>query len=288
MSQQEAALAATMMVPTQTDAGAQRRRFIAPLRGTLEPGSFGHPLFEGFIACQAWVTAPEWPGIDVFNALMPEHGPRFVAQDAALLADGLHYEIRITQGRIATRMQNWHDLFNAMVWARHPAIKQALNAQQCRHIAQMGSSERSRAQQALTQFDETGVIVRVRDGALCEAWDQHDWTALFQEQHWRNNDIAIAAVIGHALMEQMLVPGRLLVGKCLVVQGEDDAACVAHLADAISAGGILAAPAELRPLPLAGIPGWYPAQDADFYAQADYFRPLRAGRLYPPMLCVVP
>jgi hypothetical protein len=271
---------------TDPGVGNARRRFIAPQRGEVAPACFQHPLFADFAAYQEWMVAPEWPGIDALNAFMPPSGMRFVAQDTALLADGLHYEARIAQGRIATRPQNWHDLFNAMVWARHPAIKKALNLQQCRHIRQMGPSERNRAQQALTQFDETGVIVRVRDQTLIESWDRHDWAGLFQSnaEQWRNGDIAIAAVIGHALMEQMLVPGRLLVGKCLVVQGADDAACIARVAEAISTGEVLAAAAELRPLPLAGIPGWHPVQDADFYAQADYFRPLRDGRQYPAPL----
>lgn len=229
------------------------------------------------------MTADDWPDIETLNACMSLPGRCFVAQDAALLEDGEHYEIRIQQGRIATRLQNWHDLFNAMVWARYPAIKHAFNAQQCRHIAVTGPTVRNRAQQALTQFDETGVIVRVRDIALVDAWDTHDWSTLFQAHaaRWRNGDIAVAGVIGHALMEQMLVPGRLLVGKCLVVQGDDDSACIARVAEAIMAGEVLAAPAELRPLPLAGVPGWHPQQDADFYAQADYFRPLREGRVYP-------
>jgi hypothetical protein len=267
-------------------AGNGRRRFIAPPRGEVAPAFFTHPLFADFGACRDWMTAPAWPTIAALNARMPPSGKRFVEQDDALLADGLHYETRIAQGYIATRPQNWHDLFNAMVWVRHPAIKHALNLQQCRHIAQMGPGERNRAQQALTQFDETGVIVRVRDSRLLDAWDMHEWPGLFHTHaaQWRNGDIAVAAVIGHALMEQMLVPGRLLVGKCVVVQGGEDLACVARVATAIADGAVLATPAELRPLPLAGIPGWHPRQDPEFYAQADYFRPLRDGRAYPPAL----
>ena len=78
----------------------------------------------------------------------------------------------------------------------------------------------------------------------------------------------------------MLAPGRLLVGKCLVVQG-DASDGVARVTEAISAGKVLLAPSELRPLPLAGIPGWHADQVAAFYAQEDYFRPLREGRVYP-------
>jgi len=86
------------------------------------------------------------------------------------------------------------------------------------------------------------------------------------------------------LMEQALLPGRLLVGKCVVVRGADDAGCVARVATAIAQGDMLEDPLDLRPLPLAGIPGWHAGQDADFYAQTDYFRPRREGRTYPPPL----
>ncbi|WP_269791534.1 DUF3025 domain-containing protein [Stenotrophomonas sp. Iso1] len=268
---------------SESGAGTARRRFIAPPREQVDAACFQHPLFAEFSAWYTLMASDAWPDIDVLNARMPLPGRCFVTQDAALLEDGLHYESRILQGRIATRLQNWHDLFNAMVWARHSAIKHALNAQQCTHIARMGQSARNAGQQALTQFDETGLIVRVRDATLLDAWDAHDWSALMHANaaRWRSGDIAIAGVIGHALMEQMLVPGRLLVGKCLVVQGEDEAACITRVAEAILEGEVLAAPAELRPLPLAGIPGWHSQQDTHFYAQADYFRPLREGRVYP-------
>lgn len=242
---------------------------------------FDHPLFADVHDFDALMRSSDWPGIETINAQLPVHGKQFVIQDDALLGDGLHYEQRIAQGRIATRMQNWHDLFNAMVWARQPAIKRALNAQQCLHIAALGASQRNRAQAALTQFDETGLIVRVNDESLLKAWDQHDWSSLFNPTVWRDGGIAVCAVIGHALMEQALLLERLLVGKCVVVVGGDDAACVAEVAAAIAGGRLLADPAELRPLPLAGIPGWHSPQDQAFYQQRDYFRPLREGRRYP-------
>lgn len=270
--------------PVASDAGVGRRRFIAPLRGQVDPRCFDHPLFADFHDFEALMHSDDWPGIDVLNALLRVQEKCFVTQDDALLNDGLHYEQRIAQGRIATRAQSWHDLFNALVWARHPVIKRALNAQQCRHIAVMGASQRNRAQAALTQFDETGLIVRVRDADVLAAWDRHDWSALFNPVVWRDGDIAVSAVIGHALMEQTLLIERLLVGKCVVVVADDHAACVAEVAAAIAEGRLLADPAELRPLPLAGIPGWHARQDETFYQQSDYFRPLRAGRSYPSPL----
>lgn len=222
------------------------------------------------------------------NDAMPFAHERFVQQDQSLLDDGLHYEVRIAERHaIATRAENWHDLFNAMIWCRYPAIKQVLNARQVAHIATMGAVQRNRAQYALTQFDEAGVIVRVRDPALLALWDRHDWSALFHRHAsaWRSGDLRIAAVIGHALLEHALVPELLLVGKCLVVQGDvDDETCIAAIARAIAEGRVLNDPQELRPLPLAGIPGWYPGQDAAFYAEAECFQPARAGRVYPSPL----
>lgn len=272
--------------PAASDAGVGRRRFVAPLRGQVEQRCFDHPLFADFHDFEALMRAADWPDIDALNVQLPVHGKRFVAQDEVLLGDGLHYEQRIAQGRIATRERNWHDLFNAMVWARYPAIKRALNAQQCRHIEAMGPSQRNRAQAALTQFDETGVVVRVRDAGLLSAWDRHDWSTLFNQVAWKKGDIVVCAVIGHALMEQALLPERLLVGKCLVIVGDDDVACVSAVAAAIEGAGLLADPAELRPLPLAGIPGWHASQGAAFYQLTDYFRPLREGRFYPAPLGV--
>lgn len=262
------------------------RRFVPPRRGQVEAACWTHRLLAPFAHWLPLLREGDWPDMDTLNAAAPVPGKQFAAQDDALLADGLHYEQRIARGRIATRPANWHDLFNALVWARYPAIKRALNARQCAAIAQMGLRQRNAAQQALTQFDESGLVLRVRDASLLAAWDAHDWRALFVDQAgaWRRGDIAIAAGFGHALLEQCLLPGRRLVGKALVVVTDDDASALAAVTDAIASGAVLQQAAELRPLPLAGIAGWHTAQDEAFYADADYFRPLRDGRVYPPPL----
>lgn len=268
--------------------GSGVRRFVPPPRAAVDPRVFAHPVFAGLQGFRDLLASPAWPSVAALDARLALSGRHLVEQDATLLADGLHYEARIAQGRIATRADNWHDLFNALVWAHYPQLKQALNVRQCLHIEAMPPGQRNRAQAALTQFDETGVIVRMRDDALLAAWDAHDWRALFEPAHWQSGDMVTAAVFGHALMEQALLPGRRLVGKCVVVQGDTDAECIDVVTRAINEGGVLTDPLQLRPLPLAGIPGWYEVQDAAFYADADYFRPLRAGRAYPPPLALLP
>lgn len=268
-----------------------RRRFIAPLRGAVSASRFEHPLFARIEAFSALYAGDCWPSIETMNARLttgPRGGPalRFVLQSDALLADGLHYESRILErGEIATREENWHDLFNAIAWLRHAALKHALNARQAADVARHGPKWRSPAQDALTQFDEAGCVVLLRDPALLPLWDEHDWRGLFLDQAraWCDGRIEFA-VFGHALYEHALVPELLLAAKCLVVQDEtiDIESAVDVAAASITHADALRHPSELRPLPLSGIPGWHgQTGSAHFYETAPCFRSRRADRRYP-------
>lgn len=161
-------------------------RYRAPAREAVESSAFARPPLAEWGQYRALLKDAEWPSIEQINRHLPDDArQRFVAQTPALLADGLHYEQRIAErGQIATRPQNWHDLLNALVWLRYPAIKRALNARQMDEIARMGPKQRSRAQYALTHFDEAGVTVTLSDPALLALWDAHDWHGLF----WRHRD----------------------------------------------------------------------------------------------------
>ena len=261
-------------------------RYVAPTREAIEPSVLASPPLSSWSEFAAYIDGESWPGVDTLNGLLPDGSDvRFVAQDAALLEDGLHYEERIARhGAIATRPSNWHDLFNAFVWLRHGALKRALNARQMAEIAIMGRRERSRAQCALTHFDEAGMIVSLKDPAMLAAWDAHDWHALF----WTHRDAwlrgeATVDLFGHALLEHALTPGKLLVGKALVVMGDGDAR--ATCATAIAGSAVLNDPQELRPLPVSGVPGWHADTGSEsFYTTAPCFQPLRAGRTYPAPL----
>lgn len=287
-------------------------RYIAPPREAVDPVVFARMPLAAWNEFPDLLQAPEWPSIDALNARWPQAAStRFAAQTRALLADGLHYEQRIAQrGLVASREHNWHDLFNALAWLRFPDLKRALNARQVAEIARMGPKRRSRAQYALTHFDEAGVVVGLRDPALLALWDAHDWHGLFwrEREAWRDGRIRIE-VFGHALLEHALTPKRLLVGKALVVAmdgptgseidpssrrrpgpGDDSSErspgeIVAACARAIGNGTLLHDPLELRPLPLSGIPGWHPdGETEDFHRTAPCYQPLRAGRSYPEPL----
>ncbi|MEO9079553.1 MAG: DUF3025 domain-containing protein [Rhodanobacter sp.] len=263
-------------------------RYVAPARGSVEPVLFGRMPLVAWREYADLLQGEAWPSIEQINAYLPAQAAhRFVAQTPMLLADRLHYEQRIAErGQIATREHNWHDLLNALVWLRYPELKQALNRRQIAEIAHMGPRERSRPQYALTQFDEGGVIVLLRDPALLALWDAHDWYGLFwqQRQAWLDGTIQLE-LFGHALLELALDPVKLLVGKALVFQSEvgDMDNVRAQCALAIAHGQLLNDPLELRPLPLAGVPGWREENAGEaFHRTTPCYQCKREGREYPP------
>lgn len=262
---------------------------MAPTRATLDSQRFEHPVFDSLAAFRDLLLAPAWPDIEQLQARLDPLRHRItglplllVPQDA--LDPGGNYEQRIFEtGHIATRRGNWHDLFNALAWTCFPAIKSALNAGQVADMAVLGTRERSRRQAAFTQFDEAGAIAFIDDPDLLACWDRHDWHGLFIDQFkaWTDGRIRLA-VFGHALFEHALNPDMLLVSRTIVVLGDADEEAIAR-AMLLPTG--LNDPQQLRPLPLAGIPGWdCREQDAAFIRDLPCFRPLRPGRRYPPPL----
>ncbi len=268
-------------------------RYRAPARAAVPAATFAHPVFDGLTAAQrALCRQPQWPGISELNALWQAPASdagarlRFVAQEP--LDDGLHYERRIhDHGLIATRSDNWHDLFNAFVWMRFPALKTALNRRQVEDLARVGASRRTRAQSAMTHFDEAGAVIRLYDDGLLAAWDGHDWPTLFRGWQAAERRGALQCLLfGHALMEHALTPSIALVAKALVLAHPEpmgDAQVDALLAARVRDGVCLNDPQELRPIPLTGAPGWHPGQDRpDFFEFLPCFQPKREGRSYPP------
>jgi len=261
-----------------------------------------HPLFATLVADRAALADMSLEALNerrpaILAACTPPIA--FAAQTGALLGDGLHYEQRIAErGEIATREGDAHDFFNAMVWLAHAEIKLAMNARQVADISRVGPKRRTRGQCALTHFDEAGAIVWIAEPSLLAPWDTHDWTALFLK-HASSWGVTIGVtLVGHALFEYAIEHEAMPVAKALVVRVDRDAlgarmaGSVALgawpeaervVAGAIAHGDLLADPQELRPLPLAGIPGWSGVEQSEtFYASAPCFRPLRAGRRYPP------
>jgi Protein of unknown function (DUF3025) len=269
-------------------------RFRAPNRDQVDPETFSHPAFSGFAHCLTLLCGRAWPRIEDLNTLF---GPRthlvsgvplqFVEQTPAVLADEQHYEERIFKsGLIATRRESWHDLFNALMWLERFELKCAVNASYVREIAKRSAQPRTRAQCALTHFDEGGAIVTLADPELLARWDAHDWHGLFFKERTRWDRATTVQLFGHAMLEQRLAPSTLSVAKCLVVAptGNTVTALMQAVATEINAQRLLRDPQELRPLPLAVLTNWDSRNaDAAFYNEP-CFRPVRAGRRYPSIV----
>lgn len=206
---------------------------------------------------------------------------QFLPQDANLPYPQMAYEERIFKhGVIATR-NNWHDFFNAMVWKRFPCIKSALNGIHHQEMLKQSGSVRSRKRDLLTLFDECGVIV-VADQKYLSLIKNHQWQALFvdHQQAWIDNKINLLT-FGHAMFEKYLQPyvGMTAQAMLLVNDGTFKTSSITaidqYLGGAITDELLLTKKADLSPLPVLGIPGWHQQQDESFYANTNYFRPLR-------------
>ncbi len=196
----------------------------------------------------------------------------FSTQDGSMVYPTMGYEERIyRKGIIATRRNNWHDFFNAMVWHNFSQTKIAINAIHYREIQVQKDSKRSRKRDLLTLFDECGVIVIAKTYYL-DLLREHKWHELFIENKdsWLNGEIQIVT-FGHAMFEKYLNPYIGMTAKALLFESmpNDMDGVLSH---SILDQTILQAKVELSPLPLLGIPGWYKNQNNKFYANKNYFR----------------
>ena len=195
-------------------------------------------------------------------------------------ADDAYYEIRLFDtGRVETRAESLHDLFNALAWLAFPRTKARINAM---HAAQIPreQGQRGRLRDLLTIFDEGGAIV-CAPPALWNLLKNFEWKELFWE---RRADVLRSMkvhVLGHAVLEQSLQPWPGITCKAIFAEagteaGDDADACAAAWLAALPAQ---ATPRDMAPLPIFGYPGWLPSSErAEFYDDERYFRPFRRDR----------
>jgi hypothetical protein len=213
------------------------------------------PWFAPYREVAAPVMARLASGLPVHAAL--GHG-RFEPAGAS----GRGYEQHVAAtGRVPTR-DNTHDLFNGLVWLRCPAFKTALNRA---HVAAPPAppGRRGPLRDALTLLDESGLLL-VAPPPLRQALREQDWETLFVTGRaaWREAQLR---VVGHALLEKLLAPRKPLCARVLCVEDLD----APELPPALC-------PADLPPLPVLGVPGWWPPNASpEFYADERVFRPKR-------------
>ncbi len=202
-----------------------------------------------------------------------DHLPvRFVPQ--ADLPEGQAYEDFIfAHGQVPTR-EGLHDFFNALCWMHFPLAKKRLNQLQASEIARAGvGQERGPVRDAATVFDENAWLIQPSD-ALWTALTEHRWTEALVDgrAQWAHTRLW---AFGHAALEKAVQPYKSITVHLWRVPQEVGAADLdAWLAQDLSPDKLASKP--FSPLPLLGVPGWWPAnEDPAFYRDASVFRPRR-------------
>lgn len=195
------------------------------------------------------------------------------------------YEVRLWEsGVVATRTNNWHDFFNALVWLTFPATKRAINTSHMLALNPEGEA-RGTVRDALTHFDECGVVVVSSQPELLDLLARFQWKTLFVERR-----AAVIAdmrffVVGHASYEQLLQPFRGMTAKAVLYDVAADwlnlplAEQIAEIDRRLSnelLSGRYARPRDFHPLPLLGIPGMTPENESPAYYDDTY--QFRTGR----------
>ena len=188
------------------------------------------------------------------------------------------------RGEVETRPDNWHDLFGAWVWLAFPRSKAVMNRLHWEAL-QKETGRRGPVRDALTQFDECGVVVLSTDRGLWQDICQHRWREVFAE---RRDDVQRHLrflVFGHASHDALQNPFIGLCGKAVCF---DVAELPTSLLDQVSLADRLLAdylvqhdnlrPRCWQPLPLLGIPGATPDNERlGYYDDHRQFRPLHVA-----------
>jgi hypothetical protein len=198
---------------------------------------------------------------------------RFVPQSA--LPDGQAYEQFIFEtGTVPTR-DNLHDFFNGLCWMRFPLTKKKLNQLQAAEIAAAGVAPlRGPVRDALTVFDENAAFLSA-PSPLWDALAGRDWQRLFVDLRplWQQAQLVL---FGHALLEKLVYPRKPITAHIYRAQPAMNsiADLDAWVAADLSADKLAAKP--FLPLPVLGVPGWWPEnENFSFYDDSFVFRPRR-------------
>jgi hypothetical protein len=225
-----------------------------------------HPAFAPY---RRWWSGGALPDLAALNAAAQERAIvsttgaaiRFVAARAH---GALAYERAVAErGTVATRAGSPHDVFNALAWLAFPRAKAALNARHVAEGARACANGRSRARDAATLLDESGLVLACADDGLAALLRARAWRPLFVD---RRDDVRRAMrpfVVGHGLLEKLLHPYRAATAHALIVRldpavaaDETAGAAAADAAAALAVGDAAFTPARLAPVPVAAFPGW--------------------------------
>lgn len=222
-------------------------------------------------------------GLTVSGALqVANSAPVSFVPQSALPSDQAYEQFIFNTGTVPTR-DNLHDFFNGLCWLHFPQTKKRLNQLQAAEIARAGVRQlRGPVRDALTVFDENAAFLMAPQ-PLWDALEARDWKMLFIDLRplWAEAQLVL---FGHALLEKLVSPRKVITAHVYRAQPAIDlvsnsGVCDLAILDAWVAGDISAdklAGKPFVPLPVLGVPGWWPEnENFCFYDDSHVFRPRR-------------
>lgn len=239
-----------------------------------------------------------WPQLWEYQSLLDSYSKpivnaqkkpiKFVNQSTHCHSFHEQYEPRIfLTGEVQTRLNNWHDFFQVLVWHSFPKTKIMLNALHY-HASTTRLKENSKNKQRttlenfLTLFDECGVIVVSRKKNLLELIENFQWGELFWENRKEFGSSIECFTFGHAMYEKALSPYIGMTANALLISVNEEFFNLNYENKLLNIDDIIIkklneenplSPKTLNPFPILGVPNWYEKNNSlDFYLNEKYFR----------------
>ncbi len=266
-----------------------RSPIAAPLPPWAGPGciDWAQPWLEPWRALGEPLADAVGRGQALHEALNAARAVQTHARGSAVLADlrfvpqadlpvGQAYEHFIFNSKQCPVREGLHDFFNGLCWLQFPQTKARLNALQAEHIAQHGvQAQRGPLRDALTLFDENAAVLIADPATAAQLWPAllaKDWQRLLVDLRplWQRAQLLL---FGHALLEKLVNPRKALTTHvftaCTAITSVANAD--AHIAASLHAHELARKP--FAPLPVLGVPGWWPDnQEPQFYNDPKVFR----------------
>lgn len=246
----------------------------------------------------------EWPALKEYHSLINSHSPiikndltlpiQFVnqAHDCSIFED--QYEPRIyLKGEVQTRLKNWHDFFQVLVWKTFPKTKVLLNSlhyqSSTKRLALDNTNkQRTPLENFITLFDECGIVIVSHNTELLNMIKEFRWEDLF----WGNRDAFNSEIacftFGHAMYEKAINPYIGMTANAILIQTEsaffetteerklEQIDTFVHSTINKTRAHTPDLKGLLTPFPILGVPHWHKANhEKHFYLNDKYFRKKR-------------
>ena len=253
-------------------------------------GAYAHPGFAPYLEFLEGGVLPDLPAL---VELARVRGPcdtnvRRISFATGVCGSALAYENAIARDSvIPLRQGSDHDVFNALAWLAFPGAKAALNAVHVRDQSSAAGNRRSRARDAATLLDESGLLLGCVEPLFARLLRERAWRELFVERRAEAGRVLRPLAIGHGLLGKLRAPYRALTAHALIVAVDADVLAGTDeeraRIDVAAARAIMAPdfiPLQLAPLPVAALPGWDSEElGENLFDDVSVFRPARAAQV---------